>query len=63
MNATDVYYVAVSLDGCTEYSDTVSINVNLTVTPPINSVGASPVVCDGKDATLFTAGCTGCSYE
>ncbi|WMX16719.1 T9SS type A sorting domain-containing protein [Aureispira sp. CCB-E] len=58
---TNSYYAQVSIDGCTEISDTITIVVNPVFTPAISS--SSSVVCDGRDATLVTQGCVGCSYS
>lgn len=58
---TGSYYAIVSEGGCSEFSDTVSITVNSVFTPAINTT--SSVVCNGRDALLFTPRCIGCTYR
>jgi hypothetical protein len=61
VGVTDNYYAVITNNGCSENSDTVSITINTVFTPAISS--SSSIVCNGRDATLVTQGCVGCSYS
>lgn len=66
VSTSGAYYAKVShTDGngmvAQEYSDTVSIFVNIAMNPSITTT--STYTCDGVSATLETSTCVGCNYE